>query len=129
MARRTQIIFECDRCKKTLETKKDGLVVRGFVSAPNAPNDALIGHNPNTWEKQPDEVALCWACIRKVAPDPELEVLRAQTQEAVRSSSSLREYLDDPPSYSAGRGPSGPLPPPELPHCVRTAQALCGVVR
>ncbi len=128
MARRTKVVYECDRCSKALDSRKDGLVIHGFVAAPEAPTVAIIGQNPNTWEKQPDDVALCWACIRKVAPDPELEVLRARalaaSREASRGSSS-----DDDDLFVPGRGPSGPLPPPELSRGVLTARALCGVPR
>jgi hypothetical protein len=119
MVRRSKIVYECDQCRKTLETQKDGLIFHGYVVAPNG--DAakpLIGPAPGLRDTALSETALCWSCIRKVATDPELESRRL---------SDYKDYLDNPDPDAGGI--SGPLPPPELPHGVMTAQALCGVRR
>lgn len=130
MTRRTRTVIECDKCRKQLESAKDGLIFHGHVTAPDSTTKPLIG----AVDSSSVETALCWRCFNEMAPNPELTAIReerARAAQTVRTHvpepEGYRDYLDNPDLYRPGSGPSGPLPPPELPHCVTTAKALCGV--
>lgn len=103
--------WTCDgkrgRCGKRLINTLDGIVVYGSLSSPNG---AIVLPPP-----EGGETARCWPCFYEETGAPER--IKTVYEERI-------VYQDRSSGYN---GPSGPLPPPELPHHVRVAAALCGV--
>lgn len=123
MAKQTIEQYTCDgargnACGKVLAHPGDGLVIRGTVHTIGTEAPA-VGPAPGLRNGASEETALCWACWHARVTDP--------LYDAERHKPPRVEYRTEYVYERPGNGPSGPLPPPELPRAVGVAAALCGV--
>lgn len=97
-------------CGKVLVSDADGLVVHGKITT--------VG-NRTLLEVGTGETALCWACFHLICPaDPLMHGVQVQA--------SYQEYEGNY-DRTPGKGPTGPMAPPDLPRCVEVVSALCTV--
>lgn len=122
MATKTITYAVCEKCGDVLYATQDGLVFHGpvYLSGPQHEADApgatapIIGPRPGVRSRDhSNETALCWGCFRALAPDPKIKELTAELEKA---RESVRYHVEQAwEQNERERGPTGPLPPPELP--------------
>jgi len=129
MAQKTVTYHTCDgvvgrgTCGKVLSNPTEGLVFYGYVTLTGHVEEEVrnrrpvIGPQPGVRDGSSGVTALCWSCFHRIAKDP----MWVQPEAPRRAPERYDEDLYDRP----GKGPSGPLPPPELAHTVQTVAALC----
>lgn len=101
------------KCGTVIAGPADGIVINGTISNPSLGAFVI--------DTKGEEVALCWAHFHERCPGAVRE--REVVREVIRESPSYeRNY-----NYEPGTRPTGPLPPPEMPHCVEVVRVLCDV--
>lgn len=111
----------CDKCNRVLLKEADGVAVLGLVFSPFSASPTLDVDKTQT-------TVWCWACLHKTFSGsiPELDRALARVAELEKSLSRANDEIASLSYTNEGPGPSGPLPPPELPHGVTVVQTLSG---
>ena len=111
----------CDKCHRVLLRAADGIAVVGQVYSLFSPCP------PRAADSAPITV-WCWSCLRHTFSGgiPELEQALARVAELEQALSNAQADYAALAYADVGPGPSGPLPPPELPHGVTVARVLSG---
>lgn len=136
MGASTVTYYKCDgpNCGKVLSDPKSGIVINGYITPAGEVTNKLtvLAGSANQITTAPCQRSYCWKCFHDLVSDPLLEEAR---QEASRPTyqDPYPEVDYDPYPRTGNKGPTGPLPPPELPpelpHYITVAANIAGIRR